>query len=89
MTYTWRSGQVRMSKKVNLGAAMVEAKTYVSLIFKLYADGVLITSVAVTDDEPFRLPGGYISNLYEIEIISTDIVEGVSLAQNIFDLAAG
>ena len=93
MTYTWRSGRIRLARKVNIGAVMVEAKSYESVILKLYAelDGVitLITTLTITDDEPVRTPGGHLSNLYEIEIVSTDRVTNVSAGQSVFDLAAG
>jgi len=93
MTYTWRSGRLRAAKKINLGGLMVEADSYDSLIVKLYAmlDNTLtlITTLTITDDEPVRIPGGYLSNLYEIEVVSTDRVTGITLGQSIFDLASG
>jgi hypothetical protein len=93
MTYTWRSGRLRSAKKINLGGLMVEADSYTSLIVKLYAmlDNTLtlITTLTITDDEPVRIPGGYLSNLYEIEVISTDRVTSITLGQSIFDLASG
>lgn len=60
-----------------------------TVTFKLYADGVLKHTQTVTDNEPFRLPGGYLSNLYEIEIISDVPVTRVSVAESIFELAEG
>jgi len=93
MTYTWRSSRIRLPRKVNLGACMVEADSYTSVILKLYAevDGVLtlITTVTVASSIPVRLPGGYLSNLYEIEVVSSDRVTGIAAAQSVFDLAAG
>lgn len=89
-TYTWRSGKLRLPKLVNLGAVMVEADSYdYTLTFKLYADGVLITSIPITHGNPYRLPGGYLSNIYEIEVIGQDVVTGISVAENIFELAKG
>jgi len=89
-TYTWRSGKIRLPKKINLGAVLVEAASYDnSLTFKLYADGTLITSLLITDAEPVRLPGGYLSNIYEVEVIGQDVVTGISVAENIFELAKG
>jgi len=89
--YTWRSAKLRMPKLTNLGAALVEANSYssVGITFRLFADGVLKHTQVVRDGEPFRLPGGYLSNIYEIELVGTDVVTGVSIAENIFDLAAG
>lgn len=86
---TWRSGKVRMRQKMNMGAVLVEADSYTSLVFNLYADGVLITALSIPNGDPIRLPGGYLSNLYEIEIITSDTITGVTVGQSIFDLAAG
>lgn len=88
-TYTWRSGKLRMKSPVNLGGAIVEAETYVDVVFRLYADGVLKHTQTVVDDEPFRLPGGYLSNIYEFDLVGTDVVTRVSVAESIFDLAEG
>jgi hypothetical protein len=88
-TYTWRSAKLRFPRETNLGAALIEAESYVDVVFNLYADGVLRHSETVKDGEPFRLPGGYMANIFEMELVGTDIVQGVSVAENIFDLAAG
>lgn len=88
-TFVWKSAKHRFPKEVNLGAALVEAESYVSLTFRLFADGVLKHTQTVTDGEPFRLPGGYLSNIYQVELTGTDTVNGVSIAETIFDLAAG
>jgi hypothetical protein len=88
-TYVWRSGKIRLPNKVNLGAAMVEADTFVDITFRLYADGVLKHTQVVADGEPFRLPGGYLSNIYEVEVEGVDEVAGISVAEHILELAAG
>lgn len=88
-TYTWRSGKLRFPKLINLGAALVEANSYTDITFRLYADGVLKHTKVVQDGKPFRLPGGYLSNIYEVEIVGVDRVTGASVAENIFELAAG
>lgn len=87
--YIWRSRKVRLPHKINLGAARVEAESYVDVVFKLYADGVLKHTETVANDEVFRLPGGYLSNIYEFELTGTDVVTGVSLGASVFDLATG
>lgn len=87
----WKSGQLKMRRPVNFGAAMVDAEDYSDVTFQLYAEFggamTLKASVAVTDDEPFRLPGGYTSATYEIEIVSSNRVVSVAVAQNILELA--
>ncbi len=89
LTFTWKSAKHRFPKLVNLGAAMVEAESYAALTFKLYADGVLKLTKTVTDGKPFRLPGGYLANIYQVQLSGTDTVNGVSIAETVFDLAAG
>lgn len=88
-TLTWKSGRLRMPQKINLGAVLIEADSYNSITFKLFAEGVLITTREIFDSEPVRLPGGYLSNLYEVEVVTTDTITGIAVAQSIFDLAAG
>lgn len=88
-SYTWRSQKLRFQKPINLGAALVEAETYADITFKLYANGVLKHTETVLDDEPFRLPGGYLENIYEIEVTGVDVINGISVGETIFELAAG
>lgn len=71
-----------------LTQAEVAGTTY-NIIFRLYAEGVLKHTQIVTDDEPFRLPGGYLSNIYSVEIESAMPVTRVSVAENIFELSEG
>jgi len=92
-TYTWKSAKVRFPRPVNLGAALVEAESYVDVVMKFYADisgtMTLKHTETVADGEPFRLPGGFTSNIFEIELIGTDVVNGVSIGETVFDLAEG
>ena len=93
MTYTWRSGKIRLPIRANMGAAKIEAESYNSLTFKLFAVienvDTQVTSLSVSDDGVFRLPGGYTANVYFIEIISADRVSRVSVAESVFDLSEG
>lgn len=57
--------------------------------FRLYADGVLKHTQTVTDDEPFRLPGGYLSNIYSVEIESALPVTRINVGESVFELTEG
>jgi hypothetical protein len=59
------------------------------ITFNLYAEDVLKHTQTVTSNEPFRLPGGYLSGVYAVEIVSALPVTRVSVAENIFELAEG
>ena len=89
-TFIWKSGKIRLNNPINLGAAIVEAATYVSLTFKLFANinntMTLKHTQTVISEEPFRLPGGYLSSIYEIELTGTDRVEGLRIGENIWEL---
>lgn len=65
------------------------AGTSYDITFRLYADDVLKHTQVVTDDEPFRLPGGYLSNIYSVEVESAMPVTRISVAENIFELSEG
>jgi hypothetical protein len=90
-TYTWKSGKLRTQYPTNMGAALVEAETYSDVVFKLYAEiGGTMTlkhTETVSDGEPFRLPGGYSSSIFEIQLTGTDVVSGVAIGETVFDLA--
>ncbi len=92
-TYVWKSGKIRMKTPVNMGAAIVEADSYVDVVLKLYAEisGAMVLKLTqtVADGEPFRLPGGYLANVYEIELTGTDTVTRVSVAENVWELSEG
>jgi len=88
-TYVWKSSKIRMRNPVNIGAAIVEAESYNDVVFKLYADGVLKATKTVPDGEPFRLPGGYLSNIYEAELTGTDVITRVSVGESIWDFGGG
>jgi hypothetical protein len=59
----------------------------VGMVFKLYADGVLVVSRTVTDDKPFRLPSGYLARYVEIELQGQIEAQEVRMATSIMELA--
>lgn len=92
-TATWKSGHIRAPRPMNMGAVRVDAASYNQVTFKLYAelDGTmsLITTLSITDDDPIRLPGGYVSNLFQLEIITTDRIYGIQIGESIYDVTEG
>lgn len=90
LTTTWKSGKILCEHPLNLGAARIHAETYVSLTFKLYNDrGTLVTTRTITSDEVIRLPSGYITSWFEIQIESTDVVNVVHVAETVEELLKG
>ncbi len=91
--YLWLSGKLRMREPVNIGAAIVEADSYNDVVLRLWAEisgaMVLKATITVADGEPFRLPGGYLANVYEFSLTGTDTITRVSVAESIWDLSEG
>jgi hypothetical protein len=90
---TWKSGYVRLPRPMNMGAVVVQAESYAQTTFKLYASlsgtMTLITSIGITSNDPIRLPGGYVSSLYQIELITSDRITSISVGESIFDVTEG
>lgn len=84
----WKSGKYLTRSPVNMGAAVVEAENY-PVTFKLWADEQLRATRTVSDNEPFRLPGGYLASRFEVEVSGTNQVSEVKVAENIFELSEG
>lgn len=89
LTMTWKSGRVRCQYPLNLGAARVHSDAY-PVTFRLYNDqGDLVTTRTVTSDEVFRLPTGYLTTWFEVEIEGTKAVNTVHVAETVAELLQG
>lgn len=86
-TYTWRSRIHEAPAEVNFAWGQVVGEAY-PVTIKLYADGVLKYTLAVASTNPFRLPSGFVATDWEIELIGTNKVTAVYLAQGIDELKA-
>ena len=70
--HTWKSKRFNLGKPTAFNCAQIKANSFAGLTFKMYADGVLKFTKTVTSADPFRLPSGFKSRLYEFEISGTD-----------------
>ena len=64
------------------GVAKISAESYSDLTFKLYADGSLKHTQTVTNNNIFRLPGGYQAKAFHIVIEGTDAVNEVCVYES-------
>jgi len=85
LTYTWRSKKYQLPQAINFSVARVDADFDgdTGLEFKIYADGELKFSKTIVNSDPFRLPGGFRSKVWEIELVGNDSVHSVILANSI------
>lgn len=66
--------------------ARVEAVDYANIVFRLYADGLLIHERAVTGAGEFSLPLHDAAGSHEIEVISTSAIRKVHAAEGVDEL---
>ena len=76
LNFVWKSQQM-LSHLTDFAVARVTG-TY-PLTFKLYKDGALRMTKAVTSDEPFKLPGG-LARQWEVEVSGGGELLGVAIA---------
>lgn len=86
LTYIWRSKKFDVRDDVNFSVGEVSAETYDDLVLRIYGDGVLRHTQTVTSKEPFRMPGGYMASVWEIELEGTDQVHYVRIAEDVEDI---
>lgn len=86
MTFTWKSKRFRMQQPLNLGAAKLGADTY-PVTVNIYVGGSSTPkySLAVSNENVFKLPAGFKSDKWEFEIVASDKVTYFVVA----DTAAG
>jgi hypothetical protein len=87
LTYQWRSGVFHLPSDVSMAAARVNASAY-PLTFKLYADGALKFTKTVASASVFRLPSGYRSRRYQVELSGTSNVREVGFATSVEELTS-
>lgn len=89
-TQTWKSKPFVLPAHTNFGALLIEAEPGAgeTASVKVYADGVLKATVTKLN-EPARLPSGFLSRQWELEISGNAPVTAVSLAGAPHEFAEG
>lgn len=86
MAYTWRSKTFELPRHTNFAVAQVLADSYGATTLNVYsldsasAEPVLRAAIVPTDDKPFRLPSGFMSKFWELELVGTDTVLSIFVA---------
>lgn len=97
LSYTWRSKLFLAPKPVNFGAMQVLLEDYTKTTtvqvfvsdskIPLFQDGAgASTPKALTDNNVFRLPSGYMSQAYQVELKGTGRVRAVGIATAVDEL---
>ena len=81
-SYLWKSKDFYSNVDICPSVAKVNAESYSSLTFKLFADGVLKHTQTVTNGNFFRLPSGYRCKSIEIQLEGTDTINEVCVYES-------
>jgi hypothetical protein len=82
LTYRWRGKLNLLDRPSTLHFARARALEYDNLVARVYANGVLIDTFLVTDEELVRLPGLDSYNTYELELIGTSTARSIAAAEH-------
>lgn len=81
LSLTWRSRLEVLPVPSCFTAVRVEADSYDDLKFRIYVDDRLKHETGITDNEPFRLPGGYLARKAQFELSGTNRVRKLVVAE--------
>jgi hypothetical protein len=88
--FTYKTRQVRVPAATNMACGRVfgdqDEESPVTL--KMYCDGTLMHTATVSNTAPFRLPGGFRSQLFEVQAEGSAAVTLIELATSISELIA-
>lgn len=94
LTYTWRSKTFEAPHQTNFAWLQLLADTYGNTTVNIYSlptaasAPVLRATITPASDTPYRLPAGFMDKFWEIELVGTDTVLGVSIANSMSELQA-
>lgn len=84
-TYDWISKEFTLPRPGSMAYAQVYATAY-PVTFKLIADGNVIFTKTVNDDNTFVLPAGYVTQFWQLELTGSNPVTQVAVAESITEL---
>jgi hypothetical protein len=84
-TVQFQTGVTRHPYPTNAGYGLVIADTPISVAVTLWADGVSVYAGTITSGEPFALPGGYLRQHFQAQLVTTGPVQGFLLAEDAGD----
>lgn len=85
MTATFKSKVFRTPYPTNFSCGELVADTY-PVSMKVFADGALVHEQDVESRLPFRLPSGFMACDWQVQVTTSNAVQGVVLANNMTEL---
>lgn len=88
MSARWRSKEFVLPKPKNFGAALAVVEPGASFTIRVYTDGTLRHAKSVSSTTYFRLPSGFKSTRWQIEVEGTGTLRELYIAETMNELAA-
>jgi hypothetical protein len=87
LTYKWKSKSFQHPNYVNFAWGQVLANSY-PVTLNVYANnsGTAVATKTVTSSAPFRLPSGFKSKYWELELVGSASVLEVMVAENLEEI---
>ncbi|MCK9299740.1 MAG: hypothetical protein M0P21_12380, partial [Methanoculleus sp.] len=89
--YTYRTKQTRLPRPVNMSCARIfgEQSEASPVTAKFYCDETLQHTESVSDESPFRLPSGFLSEKFEIEVSGFPKITAIGLGTSVQEIIGG
>jgi len=81
LEYLWQAKDYILPKKVNMACCKVDAVDYDDITLNVLADGVIVHTERVENDDIFVLPDGYQSRRYGLSVSGTSEIEVIVMAE--------
>lgn len=95
MTFRWKSKLFVLAAPLAFLRVQVKAESFVNTVFRAHKQvlvngvwtDVLLRAVVVVSEEPFNLPMAEDYSRFWWEVVSTDAIQGVQVAEDVMELS--
>lgn len=79
--YTYKTKKFKFDQPVSFKIVRILANTYNNIVFYLYRNSVLISTLSITDDKPVRLSRLDEARYWELKVVSRDTINQIDIYQ--------
>ena len=83
---TWKSKEFDFKSDMIMSVGRVIANSYNNVTLNTYADGVLVSTNVVTNDNPFRLASTGRHKTWSMEVVAQDTISSLQIGQTMVEL---
>jgi hypothetical protein len=87
MTYRWRSKLWLLERPTTMLIAQVRAEDYDNILFRVYADGVQVDEIVITEETEFTLTAVDEYTTLQFEVLGTSTVRVLETAEDVSELS--